>query len=73
MTNSACLTFPTRDMTLDLDVVGRVSEHHLRLFVPEQLSIAFGMQGVAAINAMLTKLPEVTGLAYWRGTILNGR
>src|SRR5262249_49800583 len=58
-------------MATDGDVVGRIREAHFRLIGPEHAGIALGLQGVAAKNAMLAKMPEITQTGHRRRSIVD--
>jgi hypothetical protein len=50
-------------VAVDAHIVGRVSDHHLSEFAPQQTFVGFRSPGIAANQAMPTQLPNITGLA----------
>ena len=53
------LVAPTRHMSLDRDVVGRIREHQLGAIVTRQSRIGGWVESVVAEKAMLVEEPEI--------------
>jgi hypothetical protein len=53
----------THSVSVDADIVGRVSDHHLGELALQQTFVVFGLRGVAAEQAMLAQLPNIAQLA----------
>ena len=48
---------PSRDVTLNGHVVGRVGEHHVRLVGPQEARVARLLQSIGAEQAVLAQEP----------------